>query len=86
VIGLGAGEPDFEHTQNIKAQGSPRSPRARTKYTALTASQSLAGDSCGQVQRDNGLTIPRRRSASHGAGKQILYNALMATMNPAKRS
>lgn len=82
VIGLGAGEPDFDTPDHIKEAGIAAIRAGKTKYTAPDGMPELKAAICGKFSRENGLTYtPEQISVSSG-GKQILYNALMATLNP----
>jgi len=82
VIGLGAGEPDFDTPQNIKDAAVRAIAEGRTKYTAVDGITELKEAICAKFKRDNDLTYtPAQVSVSSG-GKQVLYNALMATLNP----
>ncbi len=82
VIGLGAGEPDFDTPQNIKDAAVAAIASGKTKYTAVDGIPELKQAICAKFKRDNGLDyVPAQVSVSSG-GKQVLYNALMATMNP----
>ncbi|MBD3662737.1 pyridoxal phosphate-dependent aminotransferase [Sulfitobacter sp. TSTF-M16] len=81
IIGLGAGEPDFDTPQNIKDAAIAAIHEGRTKYTAVDGIPELKKAICAKFKRDNGLEyIPSQVSVGTG-GKQILYNALMATLN-----
>lgn len=82
VIGLGAGEPDFDTPQNIKDAAIAAIGAGKTKYTAVDGIPELKQAICAKFKRDNGLEYtPEQVSVSSG-GKQVLYNALMATLNP----
>ena len=82
VIGLGAGEPDFDTPETIKAAAKAAIDAGKTKYTAVDGIPELKAAICAKLKRDNGLDyIPAQVTVGTG-GKQILYNALMATMNP----
>ncbi|SLN52927.1 Aspartate aminotransferase [Roseovarius litorisediminis] len=82
VIGLGAGEPDFDTPDNIKAAGIRAIEEGKTKYTAPDGIPELKKAICAKFKRENGLEyVPAQVSVGTG-GKQILYNALMATLNP----
>jgi len=82
VIGLGAGEPDFDTPQNIKDAAVAAIAAGKTKYTAPDGIIELKQAICAKFKRDNALDYaPSQVSVSSG-GKQVLYNALMATMNP----
>jgi aspartate aminotransferase len=81
VIGLGAGEPDFDTPQHIKDAGIAAINAGQTKYTAVDGIPELKQAICAKFKRDNGLDYtPSQVSVSSG-GKQVLYNALMATLN-----
>ncbi|MFU8835641.1 MAG: pyridoxal phosphate-dependent aminotransferase [Roseovarius sp.] len=82
VIGLGAGEPDFPTPAHIRAAGIRAIEEGKTKYTAVDGIPELKAAICAKFKRDNGLDyMPAQVSVASG-GKQILYNALMATLNP----
>ncbi len=82
VIGLGAGEPDFDTPQNIKDAAVAAIASGKTKYTAVDGIPELKKAICAKFKRDNDLDyLPAQVSVSSG-GKQVLYNALIATMNP----
>ena len=81
VIGLGAGEPDFDTPQHIKDAGIAAITSGKTKYTAVDGIAELKQAICAKFKRDNSLDyLPSQVSVSSG-GKQVLYNALMATLN-----
>lgn len=82
VIGLGAGEPDFDTPQNIKDAAIAAIAAGKTKYTAPDGITELKQAICAKFERDNGLTYEPSQISVSGGGKQILYNALMATLNP----
>ena len=82
VIGLGAGEPDFDTPQNIKDAAIAAIVAGKTKYTAVDGIPELKKAICAKFKRENGLTyVPAQISVGSG-GKQTLYNALVATLNP----
>ncbi|MCK0151878.1 pyridoxal phosphate-dependent aminotransferase [Marivita sp. S6314] len=82
VIGLGAGEPDFDTPDNIKAAAIAAIEAGKTKYTAVDGIPEVKQAICDKFKRDNGLDYsPSQVSVSTG-GKQVLFNALMATLNP----
>ncbi|MEM8553630.1 MAG: pyridoxal phosphate-dependent aminotransferase [Pseudomonadota bacterium] len=82
VIGLGAGEPDFDTPQNIKDAAVAAIAAGKTKYTAPDGIPELKDAICAKFLRDNGLTYAPTQVSVGTGGKQILYNALMATLNP----
>lgn len=82
VIGLGAGEPDFDTPDHIKAAAIAAIEAGKTKYTAPDGILELKQAICAKFKRENELDYaPQQISVSTG-GKQVLYNALMATLNP----
>ncbi len=82
VIGLGAGEPDFDTPENIKAAGKAAIDAGKTKYTAPDGMPELKQAIVDKFKRENGLDYTPAQVSVGTGGKQILYNALMATMNP----
>ncbi len=83
VIGLGAGEPDFDTPDNIKeaAIKAIREGRA-SKYTQVDGMAELKQAVAAKFKRDNGLDYKPSQITVSAGGKQVLYNAFMATMNP----
>jgi len=81
VIGLGAGEPDFDTPDNIKAAGKRAIDDGKTKYTAPDGMPELKEAICAKFKRDNGLDYTPAQISVGTGGKQILYNALVATLN-----
>ncbi len=82
VIGLGAGEPDFDTPQNIKDAAIAAINAGKTKYTAPDGIIELKQAICDKLLRDNDLRYEPAQVSVGTGGKQILYNALMATLNP----
>jgi aspartate aminotransferase len=82
VIGLGAGEPDFDTPDNIKKAAMAAMDAGKTKYTAPDGIIELKQAICAKFKRDNGLDYTPAQVSVGTGGKQILYNALMATLNP----
>ncbi|MBM3567360.1 MAG: pyridoxal phosphate-dependent aminotransferase [Alphaproteobacteria bacterium] len=82
VIGLGAGEPDFDTPDSIKEAAIAAIRRGDTKYTNVDGTPALKKAICEKFKRENGLDYkPEQISVSTG-GKQVLFNALVATVNP----
>jgi aspartate aminotransferase len=81
VIGLGAGEPDFDTPQNIKDAAVAAIAAGKTKYTAPDGIPELKSAVVAKMKRDHGLDYTNAQVSIGTGGKQILYNALMATMN-----
>ncbi|WP_299691194.1 pyridoxal phosphate-dependent aminotransferase [uncultured Tateyamaria sp.] len=81
IIGLGAGEPDFDTPQNIKDAAVAAIAAGKTKYTAVDGIAELKAAIVAKFKRDNGLDYTPAQVTVGTGGKQILYNALMATLN-----
>ncbi|MEM7753240.1 MAG: pyridoxal phosphate-dependent aminotransferase [Pseudomonadota bacterium] len=82
IIGLGAGEPDFPTPENIREAGKRAIDTGKTRYTAVDGIAELKAAIVEKFARDNGLTYGSDQISVASGGKQILYNALMATLNP----
>ena len=82
VIGLGAGEPDFDTPDNIKAAAIAAIERGETKYTAVDGTPALKAAVAEKFKRENGLDYGPEQITVGTGGKQVLYNALMATLDP----
>ena len=82
VIGLGAGEPDFDTPQHIKDAAKAAIDGGKTKNTAVDGIPELKQAICAKFARENGLTYAPNQISVGTGGKQILYNALVATLNP----
>ncbi|WP_417473544.1 pyridoxal phosphate-dependent aminotransferase [Leisingera sp.] len=82
VIGLSAGEPDFDTPQNIKDAAVAAIAAGKTKYTAPDGIPELKQAVCAKMKRDHGLDYTPAQISVGTGGKQTLYNALMATLNP----
>ena len=82
VIGLGAGEPDFDTPQNIKDAAIAAIQAGKTKYTAVDGIPELKQAICAKFARDNRLSYRPSQISVGTGGKQTLYNALVATLNP----
>jgi aspartate aminotransferase len=82
VIGLGAGEPDFETPQHIKDAGKAAIDSNDTKYTAVDGTPELKAAIVAKFKRDNKLDYTPNEVMVGTGGKQVLYNAFMATLDP----
>jgi len=82
VIGLGAGEPDFDTPDNIKEAAIKAIRDGRTKYTAVDGMPELKAAIVGKFKRENNLDYRPEEISVGTGGKQVLFNALMATLNP----
>lgn len=82
VIGLGAGEPDFDTPDNIKEAAIAAIRRGETKYTAVEGIPELRKAVAAKFKRENGLDYAPSQIFVSAGGKAIIYNALLATLNP----
>ncbi|MBX3496374.1 MAG: pyridoxal phosphate-dependent aminotransferase [Parvibaculum sp.] len=82
VIGLGAGEPDFDTPDNIKEAAIAAIRRGETKYTAVDGIPELKAAIAAKFKRENGLDYKPAQCFVAPGGKPIIYNAMMATLNP----
>ena len=82
VIGLGAGEPDFDTPDNIKQAAIHAIEAGKTKYTDVDGIPELKAAIVAKFKRENGLDYKPNQIIVGTGGKQVLYNALMATLNP----
>ncbi|KDA03980.1 pyridoxal phosphate-dependent aminotransferase [Hyphomonas oceanitis] len=82
VIGLGAGEPDFDTPDNIKEAAIRAIREGKTKYTPADGLPELKQAICGKFLRENGLTYKPSQVHVAPGGKPVIYNALVATLNP----
>jgi len=82
VIGLGAGEPDFDTPNNIKEAAIDAIRRGETKYTAVDGTPKLKKAIQGKFSRENNLSYELSQISVGTGGKQVIYNAFMATLNP----
>ncbi len=82
IIGLGAGEPDFPTPENICAAGKRAIDDGHTRYTAVDGIAELKSAIIDKFQRENGLSYQTSEVTVSSGGKQVLFNALMATLNP----
>ncbi len=82
VIGLGAGEPDFDTPENIRAAAKRAIDAGHTRYTAVEGLQELKAAIVRKFKRENGIEYAPAEIIVSTGGKQVLYNALMATLNP----
>ena len=82
IISLSAGEPDFDTPQNIKDAAKAAIDKGQTKYTDVDGIPELKAAICAKFKRDNGLAYKPSQISVGTGGKQVLYNALLATLNP----
>ena len=82
IIGLGAGEPDFDTPENIKTAAINAINDGDTKYTAVDGTPSLKKAIIEKFKRENNLDYLADQISVGTGGKQIIFNALLATVNP----
>ncbi|HEC01710.1 MAG TPA: pyridoxal phosphate-dependent aminotransferase [Sphingomonadales bacterium] len=82
VIGLGAGEPDFDTPDNIKEAAIQAIRDGKTKYTPADGTPEIKKAVCLKFKRDNGLDYEPNQITVNNGGKHTIYNALVATLNP----
>ena len=82
VIGLGAGEPDFDTPDNIKAAAIEAINRGETKYTDADGMPELKAAIVAKFARENGLTYAANQIHVASGGKPVIFNAFVATLNP----
>jgi aspartate aminotransferase len=82
IIGLGAGEPDFDTPDNIKEAAIRAIREGKTKYTAVDGIPELKAAIVQKFKRENRLDYKPEEISVGAGGKQVLFNALMATLNP----
>lgn len=80
VIGLGAGEPDFDTPENAKEAGIAAIRAGKTKYTLVPGTMELREAVCAKFERENGLKYTPAQIQVATGGKQSIYNAIMATV------
>jgi aspartate aminotransferase len=82
IISLSAGEPDFDTPENIKDAAKKALDEGKTGYTDVDGIPELKDAIIAKFKRDNGLTYTRSQISVGTGGKQVLFNALLATLNP----
>lgn len=82
IISLSAGEPDFDTPQNIKDAAVAALAAGKTKYTDVDGIPELKAAIVAKFKRENGLDYKPSQVSVGTGGKQVLYNALLATLNP----
>ncbi|NDE91078.1 MAG: pyridoxal phosphate-dependent aminotransferase [Alphaproteobacteria bacterium] len=82
VIGLGAGEPDFDTPDHIKEGAYKAIREGKTKYTAVDGTVELKKAIQAKFKRENNLDYALDQITVSNGGKQVLFNAIMATINP----
>jgi aspartate aminotransferase len=82
VIGLGAGEPDFDTPDNIKDAAIEAIRRGETKYTKVDGTPACKAAVIEKFKRENGLSFEPNQISVNSGGKHTIYNAMVATLNP----
>ena len=82
VIGLAAGEPDFDTPQHIKDAAIAAMQAGKTKYTQVDGVPELKEAICRKFARENNIIATPDMISVGTGGKQVLFNALMASLNP----
>ena len=81
IISLGAGEPDFDTPDNIKQAAIDAIKRGETKYTPVPGTMALRQAICAKFKRENGLDYTPDQITVGTGGKQVIFNAFMATLD-----
>ena len=81
VIGLGAGEPDFDTPDNVKEAAIDAIKKGDTKYTAVDGTPALKKAIVEKFKRENNLNYETDQITVGTGGKQVIYNTFMATLN-----
>ncbi len=82
IIALSAGEPDFDTPDNIKEAGIAAIRAGKTKYTDPDGMPELKAAICAKIKRENGLDYKPSQVHVAPGGKPVIYNALVATLDP----
>ena len=81
VIGLGAGEPDFDTPEHIKQAAVEALQKGDTKYTPVAGTPALKNAIIAKFKRDNGLEYAANQIIAGVGAKQVIFNAMLATLN-----
>ncbi|HEX2151035.1 MAG TPA: pyridoxal phosphate-dependent aminotransferase [Stellaceae bacterium] len=82
IISLSVGEPDFDTPPNIQEAGIAAIRRGETRYTVFDGRIELKRAICAKFKRENGLDYDTSQITVSSGGKQVLYNAMVATLSP----
>src|SRR5881392_4149049 len=82
IVSLSVGEPDFDTPPNIQEAAIAAMRRDETRYTTFDGTIELKRAVCGKFKRENGLDYETSQITISAGGKQVLYNAMVATINP----
>lgn len=81
VIGLGAGEPDFDTPEHIKQAAIEALKKGDTKYTPVAGTPALKGAIIAKFKRENNLTYAKNQVLAGVGAKQVIFNAFLATLD-----
>jgi aspartate aminotransferase len=81
VISLCAGEPDFDTPEHVREAGIDAIRRGHTRYTQVAGLRALREAVAGKFRRENGLDVDWRQTIICTGGRQVIFNALAATLN-----
>ncbi len=82
IVSLSVGEPDFDTPPNIQEAAIAAMRRGETRYTTFDGSIELKRAVCAKFKRENNLDYETSQITISAGGKQVLYNAMVATLNP----
>ncbi|MEK9716753.1 MAG: pyridoxal phosphate-dependent aminotransferase [Pelagibacteraceae bacterium] len=82
VISLGAGEPDFDTPDNVKQAAIDAIKNGDTKYTAVDGTPKLKDAIINKFKKENNLNFTREEISVGAGGKQVIFNAILASINP----
>ena len=82
IIGLSSGEPDFDTPRNVKDAAIAAIERGETKYTDVAGTPALRQAICKRFKEDHGLDYKPEEILVATGGKQVIFDALLATINP----
>ena len=82
IVSLSVGEPDFDTPPNIQEAAIAAMRRGETRYTTFDGSIELKRAVCAKFKRENNLDYDTSQITISSGGKQVLYNAMVATLNP----
>jgi aspartate aminotransferase len=82
IVALSAGEPDFDTPQNVKDAAIAAIKAGKTKYTQVGGIPELREAVAAKFRRDNGLDVQMEDCFVASGGKQVIFNAMLATLNP----
>lgn len=82
VVALAAGEPDFDTPANVREAAKAAIDRGETRYTAVDGIPELKAAIVQKFHREDGLDYSPENVTVSGGGKQVIFNALVATLNP----